>query len=54
MVRNLPVMQRQELDLWTVISGEENGNPVQYSRLENSMDRTRSHKESDTTEQLAL
>ena len=34
--------------------GEGNGNPLQYSCLENSMDRPRGHKESDTTEQLAL
>ena len=38
--------------------GERNGNPLQYSRLENSMDRGAlagyspcSHEESDTTEQ---
>ena len=40
--------------------GEENGNPLQYSCLENSTDRSLvgyspwSHKESDTTEQLML
>ena len=42
--------------------GEGNGNPLQYSRLENSMDRGAwqatvlpwGHKESDTTEQLIL
>ena len=37
--------------------GEENGNPLQYSGLENSMDRGYSpwsHKESDMTEQLTL
>ena len=39
-------------------SGEENGNPLQYSCLENSMDRgawqapRQSCKELDTTEQL--
>ena len=31
---------------------EGNGNPLQYSYLENSMDRPWCHKESDTTEQL--
>ena len=30
--------------------GEGNGNPLQYSCLENSMDRPWGHKESDTTE----
>ena len=42
--------------------GEGNGNPLQYSRLENSMDRGAwqatilpwGYKESDTTEQLIL
>ena len=42
--------------------GEGNGNPLQYSRLENSMDRGAwqatvlpwGHKESDTTERLIL
>ena len=42
--------------------GEENGNPLQYSCLENSMDRGAwwaiyslwGHKESDTTEQLSI
>ena len=42
--------------------GEGNGNPFQYSCLENPMDRERSlegyspwgHKESDTTEQLSV
>ena len=37
--------------------GEGNGNPLQYSCLENSMDRCYSpwgHKESDTTERLIL
>ena len=42
--------------------GEGNGNPLQYSYLENPMDRERSlagyspwsHKESDTTERLTL
>ena len=34
--------------------GEGNGNPLQYSCLENSMDRPWGRKESDTTEQLTL
>ena len=32
--------------------GERNGNPLQYSCLQNSMDRLWGHKKSDTTEQL--
>ena len=32
--------------------GDRNGNPLQYSCLENSMDRPWGGKESDTTEQL--
>ena len=32
--------------------GEGNGNPLQYSCQENSMDRPRGRRESDTTEQL--
>ena len=56
MVKNQPAM----LEAWfpsLVLGrcpGEGNGNPLQYSCLENSMDRPRGHKESDTTEQLAL
>ena len=35
--------------------GEENGNPLQYSCLENSMDRgPRGHKEWNISEQLTL
>ena len=34
--------------------GEGNGNPLQYSCLENSMDRPCGCKELDTTEQLTL
>ena len=34
--------------------GEGNGNPLQYSCLDYSMDRPWVHKESDTTEQLPL
>ena len=32
--------------------GERNGNPLQYSCLENSIDRVWGRKKSDTTEQL--
>ena len=35
-------------------SGEGNGNPLQYSCIENSVDRPWSLKESDTTERLTL
>ena len=35
-------------------AGDWNGNPLQYSSLENSMDRPWGRKESDTTEQLIL
>ena len=46
--------------LWEIVEG--NGNPLQYSCLENSMDRgawwvkytPRSHKESDTVDLLRL
>ena len=34
--------------------GEGNGNQLQYSGLENSMDRPWGHKESDMTERLSL
>ena len=34
--------------------GKGNGNPLQYSCLENSMDRPRGCKESNTTERLLL
>ena len=34
--------------------GDRNGNPLQYSCLEKSMDRLWGHKESDTTERLTL
>ena len=34
--------------------GEGNGNPLQYSGLENSVDCTWGRKESDTTERLSL
>ena len=40
MVKNLPAMQETRFDLWSGSSpGEENGNPLQYSFLENLMDR---------------
>ena len=32
------------------LSGDGNGNPLQYSGLENSLDHPWGHKESDTTE----
>ena len=35
-------------------SGGENGYPLQYSYLENSMDRPWGHKELDMTEQITL
>ena len=56
MVKNLPAMQ----ETWVQSMGREddpgegNGNPLQYSCLENSMDRPRGRKESDTTESLTL
>ena len=64
MVKNLPAMQ--ETQVWSLhweIPGDKNGNPLQYSCLENPMDRgawwaagysPRSHKELDTTERLTL
>ena len=55
-VNNLPAMQETRVGK---IPGEGNGNPFQYSCLENLMDRGvwwstvhGGHKESDTTEQL--
>ena len=40
MVKNLPAMQEiWVLSLGKELSGEGNGNPLQYSCLENSMDR---------------
>ena len=59
-VKNLPVMK--ETWVWSSGSGrsprEENGYPLQYSCLENSMDRgawvLQSNKELDTTEHLTL
>ena len=54
MVKNPPTMQK----IWVIPEsrrspGEGNGNPLQHSGLENSMDRSWTLKESDTTEQLA-
>ena len=53
MVKNLPAMQETQVQS----PGEENGNPLQYSFLEDPMDRGpwlatvhRGHKESDMTE----
>ena len=57
MVKNLPAMWKtwvQSLD-WEDPHRDGNGNPLQYSGLENSMDRGYSpwsHKKSDMTEQL--
>ena len=55
-VNNLPAMQETQAGK---IPGKGNGNPFQYSCLENLMDRGvwwstvhGGHKESDTTEQL--
>ena len=40
MVANLPAMQETQFDPWLGRSpGEGNGNPLQYSWLDNSMDR---------------
>ena len=40
MVKTLPAMWEMEFDPWVgKISGEGDGNPLQYSCLENSMDR---------------
>ena len=62
MVKNLPAMQETwvgSLD-WEDPPGEGNGYPLQYSCVENPMDRGAwwdspwGHKESDTTELLTL
>ena len=41
MVKNLPVMQETQVQslVWEDSPGEGHGNPLQYSCLENSMDR---------------
>ena len=58
MVKNLPVMQEAQVQsLVRKIPGEGNGNPFQYSCLENSTDREvwqatinpQCHRESDMT-----
>ena len=56
-VKNLPAMQETTCNAGDLDSipglgrfpGEENGYPLQYSGLENSMDYPWGHKESDTT-----
>ena len=58
-MENLPAMQETWVGFpgWEDSPGEENGNPLQYSGLENFMDRGYSpwgHKEWDTTERLTL
>ena len=59
-VKNLPAVWETGFDPWVGRSpGEENGNPLQYSCLENPIDRgiwqatysSWGHKELDTTEQ---
>ena len=57
MVKNLPAVQETRFDPWVgKIPGEGNGNSLQYSCLENSMDRGAWHAtvhgvaESDMTE----
>ena len=59
MVKNLPAVQETRFDPWVgKIPGEGNGNSLQYSCLENSMDRGAWHAtvhgvaESDMTEGL--
>jgi len=41
MVKNLPAMQETKFDPWVrkILPGEGHSNPLQYSHLENSMDR---------------
>ena len=54
-VKNLPAVGETGFDPWVERSpGEENGNLLQYSCLENPMDREASRvTESDMTEQLS-
>ena len=61
MVKNLPAMQETQVLIpgWGRSPGEGNGNPLQYSCLENSTEEPGrhspwGHKEEDTTEQLTL
>ena len=55
MVNNLPAMQETRFNSgWGISPGGGNGNPLQYSGLENSMDRgawwAMGHKELESTE----
>ena len=55
MVKDLPAMQEMgSIPGLGRSPGEENGYPLQYSGLENSMDSPWGCRESDTTERLAL
>ena len=61
LVKNPPAMQETQVSIPGLgrSPGEEDGHPLQYSCLENSMDKgawwaTWAHKESDMTEQLTL
>ena len=61
MVKDLPAMRETGFDPWVGRSpGGGHGNPLQYSCLENPMDRgawraiAQSHKELDMTEQLTI
>ena len=61
MVKNLPAMQETRVLIpgWGRAPGEGNGNPLQYSCLENATEEPGGHspwgdKEEDTTEQLTL
>ena len=66
MVKNLPANAEDTADMGSIPGSERspgagNGNPLQYSCLENSMDRGAlvgyspwGHEESDTSEQLSM